>query len=163
MSARKSRLGYTSLTAIKKCFQARLPGGIYLSRRAGRALSIRALQQLNLQHKNRKGLSQQNDRICWTPLFFAFRAQKLTSGALPDNSETGCANILNIRRFQMEEEIIVRKDGSTQIIRKTVKEGISFGTALAMVISFVTWKSIGWAIVHGLLGWVYVIYYMIRY
>ena len=63
----------------------------------------------------------------------------------------------------MEEEIIVRKDGSTQIIRKTVKEGISFGTALAMVISFVTWKSIGWAIVHGLLGWVYVIYYMIRY
>ena len=63
----------------------------------------------------------------------------------------------------MEDEIIVRKDGSTQIIRKTVKEGISFGTALAMVISFVTWKSIGWAIVHGLLGWVYVIYYMIRY
>ena len=63
----------------------------------------------------------------------------------------------------MEEEIIVRKDGSTQIIRKTVKEDISFGTALAMVISFVTWKSIGWAIVHGLLGWVYVIYYMIRY
>ena len=63
----------------------------------------------------------------------------------------------------MEEEIIVRKDGSTQIIRKTVKEGISFGTALAMVISFVTWKSIGWAIVHGLLGWFYVIYYMIRY
>ena len=63
----------------------------------------------------------------------------------------------------MEEEIIVRKNGSTQIIRKTVKEGISFGTALAMVISFVTWKSIGWAIVHGLLGWVYVIYYMIRY
>ncbi len=63
----------------------------------------------------------------------------------------------------MEEEIIVRKDGSTQIIRKTVKEGISFGTALAMVISFVTWKSMGWAIVHGLLGWVYVIYYMIRY
>lgn len=63
----------------------------------------------------------------------------------------------------MEEEIIVKKDGSTKIVRKTVKEGISFGTALAMVISFVTWKSIGWAILHGLLGWAYVIYYAIKY
>ncbi len=41
--------------------------------------------------------------------------------------------------------------------------GISFGTALAMVISYVTWRSIGWAILHGILGWFYVIYYLIRY
>ena len=45
----------------------------------------------------------------------------------------------------------------------TVKKGISFGSALAMVISFTTWHSVGWAILHGLLGWVYVIYYVIRY
>ena len=38
-----------------------------------------------------------------------------------------------------------------------------FGSALAMVISFTTWHSVGWAILHGLLGWVYVIYYVIRY
>lgn len=63
-----------------------------------------------------------------------------------------------------EQEIItIEKDGSKKIVRKTVKEGVSFGTALAMVISFVTWKSIGWAILHGLLGWAYVIYYIIRY
>ena len=31
-----------------------------------------------------------------------------------------------------------------------VKSGISFGTCLAMVISFVTWKSVGWAILHGI-------------
>ena len=49
------------------------------------------------------------------------------------------------------------------IVKKTVKNGISFGSALAMVISFTTWHSVGWAIVHGLLGWVYVIYYVIRY
>lgn len=44
-----------------------------------------------------------------------------------------------------------------------VKSGITFGSALAMVISYVNWHSIGWAIIHGLLSWVYVIYYIIRY
>lgn len=63
-----------------------------------------------------------------------------------------------------EEEIVtIEENGSKKIVKKTVKEGVSFGTALAMVISYVTWKSIGWAIFHGLLGWVYVIYYIIRY
>ena len=43
------------------------------------------------------------------------------------------------------------------------KAGISFGSALAMVISYTTWHSVGWAIFHGLLSWVYVIYFIIRY
>ena len=50
--------------------------------------------------------------------------------------------------------------------RKTktvVKSGITFGTCLAMVISYTNWHSVGWAIVHGLLSWLYVIYYFIRY
>ena len=29
---------------------------------------------------------------------------------------------------------------------KTVKTGITFGSALAMVISYTTWQSVGWAI-----------------
>lgn len=45
----------------------------------------------------------------------------------------------------------------------TAKNGIEFGSALAMVISYVTWRSIGWAILHGMLGWAYVIYYMLKY
>ena len=49
------------------------------------------------------------------------------------------------------------------IIKKTVKSGVSFGSVLAMVISYTAWHSIGWAIVHGLLSWAYVIYYIIRY
>ena len=48
-------------------------------------------------------------------------------------------------------------------IKKTVKTGISFGSALAMVISYCNWHSVAWAIFHGLLSWVYVIYYIIRY
>lgn len=48
-------------------------------------------------------------------------------------------------------------------VGKTVKSGISFGSALAMVISYTTWKSVGWAIFHGLISWVYVIYFILRY
>ena len=48
-------------------------------------------------------------------------------------------------------------------VQKTIKTGISFGSSLAMVISYTTWHSIGWAIFHGLLSWVYVIYFALRY
>jgi len=43
------------------------------------------------------------------------------------------------------------------------KAGIGFGTALAITISWSANKSILWAIVHGLLSWIYVIYYAIRH
>ena len=36
----------------------------------------------------------------------------------------------------------------SQFVQKTVETGISFGSALAMVISYTTWHSIGWAISH---------------
>ncbi len=45
--------------------------------------------------------------------------------------------------------------------RTVVKSGITFGTCLAMVISYTNWHSVGWAIFHGLLSWVYVIYYLL--
>lgn len=48
-------------------------------------------------------------------------------------------------------------------IKKNAKAGITFGSALAMVISYTTWKSIGWAIFHGLLSWIYVIYFALKY
>ncbi len=53
--------------------------------------------------------------------------------------------------------------GHTTIVQKTIKSGISFGSALAMVISYSTWHSVFWAAFHGLLSWVYVIYFIIRY
>ena len=49
------------------------------------------------------------------------------------------------------------------VAKTTVKAGISFGSALAMVISYSNWGSIFWAIIHGLLSWIYVIYYIIFY
>ncbi|MBE6052637.1 MAG: hypothetical protein E7212_01795 [Clostridium sartagoforme] len=49
------------------------------------------------------------------------------------------------------------------IVNKTIKKGLSFGSCLAMIISYTAWNSIPWAIFHGLLSWVYVFYYWIKY
>lgn len=43
------------------------------------------------------------------------------------------------------------------------KSGVSFGTALAIAISWTANKSILWAIIHGMCSWLYVIYYFFRY
>lgn len=67
------------------------------------------------------------------------------------------------------EELIYSKrlfGGNVEVTKnteKTVEHGVSFGAVLAIVISYVNWHSVGWAILHGLLGWIYVIYYVIRY
>jgi hypothetical protein len=53
--------------------------------------------------------------------------------------------------------------GGGSVAKSTAKAGISFGSCLAIVISYVKWHSIFWAIIHGCLSWVYVIYYAIRY
>ena len=55
-------------------------------------------------------------------------------------------------------------DGSrNENIKKTVKTGITFGSALAMVISYVNWHSVFWAVIHGLMSWIYVVYFIVRY
>ena len=44
------------------------------------------------------------------------------------------------------------EENKVTVVKKTVKSGITFGSALAMVISYTTWHSVGWAIFHGLLS-----------
>jgi hypothetical protein len=41
------------------------------------------------------------------------------------------------------------------------KAGIGFGAGLAMVISWSVYKSVLLAIFHGILGWLYVLYYLL--
>lgn len=48
--------------------------------------------------------------------------------------------------------------GRTRTVQ-VAKAGASFGSALAITISWSAHKSIVWAIVHGFLSWVYVGYY----
>lgn len=42
---------------------------------------------------------------------------------------------------------------------ESAKYGVGFGSALAMVISYSANHSIPWAIIHGILGWLYVVYF----
>ena len=39
------------------------------------------------------------------------------------------------------------------------KYGVGFGSALAIAISYANHHSILWAIIHGIFGWFYVIYF----
>jgi hypothetical protein len=41
--------------------------------------------------------------------------------------------------------------------------GIGLGCLIAVIISLIKWGHIGWAILHGILGWIYVIYFLITY
>lgn len=49
----------------------------------------------------------------------------------------------------------------SQKSNQAVRHGISFGSALAIAISWTAHKSILWAIVHGFFSWLYVIYYAV--
>jgi len=55
------------------------------------------------------------------------------------------------------------KDVMLNVTKGSTKSGIGFGAVLAIVISYVKWQSVGWAIFHGLLNWVYVVYFLIKY
>ena len=81
----------------------------------------------------------------------------------PDNktsfSEEDMALLL-YKAKQMENAKNIQFD---KHVGKTAKTGITFGSVLAIVISYTQWHSIGWAIFHGLMSWGYVIYYLIRY
>lgn len=46
-------------------------------------------------------------------------------------------------------------------IKKIVYNASEYGCILAIVISWSLHKSILWCVIHGFLGWAYVIYYMI--
>ncbi len=43
------------------------------------------------------------------------------------------------------------------------KYGASFGSALAIAVSYSNNHSLFWAIIHGILSWFYVIYFAIVY
>lgn len=43
--------------------------------------------------------------------------------------------------------------------KEAAKSGIGFGTALAIAISWSQHHSILWAIIHGILSWLYVVYF----
>ena len=55
----------------------------------------------------------------------------------------------------------VQRTEQRVVIKEVVKRGVSFGSALAIAISYTAHKSILWAIIHGILSWLYVIYFVV--
>jgi hypothetical protein len=58
-------------------------------------------------------------------------------------------------------EPVQRVRSERVVVKEVVKRGASFGSALAIVISYTAHKSILWAILHGIFSWFYVIYFVI--
>ena len=46
---------------------------------------------------------------------------------------------------------------------RSASTGIGLGTLIAVIVSWSVNHSVGWCILHGFLGWFYVIYYLIAY
>ena len=68
-------------------------------------------------------------------------------------------------RTEPEELIYETKEKSKKInvTTKVSESTVGFGSVLAIGISLLKWHSIKWAILHGVFGWGYVIYYIIKY
>lgn len=49
----------------------------------------------------------------------------------------------------------------SEVRNQAARAGIGLGSAIAVAVSWSLHKSILWAIVHGFLGWIYVIYYVL--
>ncbi|MGO4918195.1 hypothetical protein [Maribacter spongiicola] len=58
-------------------------------------------------------------------------------------------------------ECFSQQTGSTGITQTAVNNGIGIGSAIAIVVSWDRNKSILYALLHGILGWLYVIYFVI--
>ena len=50
---------------------------------------------------------------------------------------------------------------SSEVKQTVSANGIGLGSALAVVISYTKYQSVLWAMIHGALGWIYVIYHVL--
>lgn len=47
----------------------------------------------------------------------------------------------------------------SEVRNQAARAGIGLGSAIAVAVSWSLHKSLLWAVIHGFLGWIYVIYY----
>ncbi len=74
-----------------------------------------------------------------------------------------CSDALSRRanptRMNFSHSTPVYSQGVEMNKKEVARSGISFGTALAIAISWSQHGSILWAIIHGIFSWLYVIYF----
>lgn len=80
----------------------------------------------------------------------------------PDVETLG--KIAEVLEVSLEELIYDKPKKKVHVaVKGGAESGIGLGAVLAVVISYVKWGSVPWAILHGILGWIYVIYYIVKY
>ncbi len=105
------------------------------------------------------------DAGCMVPLCEALGIsvnELLTGERIPEEEYQERAEEVMVALAEMKSEVAdVKKKVFS--IQDGAKKGMGFGAVLAMVISYHAYSSVGWAIFHGILGWFYVIYYVLKY
>ncbi|WP_286770248.1 hypothetical protein [Sphingobacterium sp. 40-24] len=61
--------------------------------------------------------------------------------------------------FLFISDIVFGQEISKSTTKTITQSGIGLGSVIAVVTSWDRNKSILWALIHGILGWLYVIYY----
>jgi len=61
--------------------------------------------------------------------------------------------------FLFISDIVFGQEISKSTTQTITQSGIGLGSVIAVVTSWDRNKSIVWALIHGILGWLYVIYY----
>jgi hypothetical protein len=82
----------------------------------------------------------------------------MRTAALPDRSLHGVGSRLGTDDRPSTWGIAMNGNRYYGIRVEGAKYGVGFGSALAIAISYTNNHSILWAIIHGILGWLYVIY-----
>lgn len=67
--------------------------------------------------------------------------------------------LLAFSLFLTSSELFAESEKS-DLRNKAIDGGIGLGSIIAVVASWSRNKSILWAVVHGLLGWIYVVYFI---
>ena len=88
---------------------------------------------------------------------------ELIAGKVKESDANNSSYEENLSLLSYKIEQLENHKNSQLETSKTVTTGISFGSVLAIVISYTQWHSIVWAMIHGLISWGYVIYYLLKY
>lgn len=65
--------------------------------------------------------------------------------------------------FDEELNNVDNSSNRTSFIVRVLKKAFLYGCILALVVSYVNWHSVLWAIAHSVFSWFYILYFVIRY
>jgi hypothetical protein len=94
----------------------------------------------------------------WRWLIFCSPPHRPCGRALPVRSLHGVDSRLGRMTGLQPKGITMNGNRYYGVRVEGAKYGVGFGSALAIAISYTNNHSILWAIIHGILGWLYVIY-----